>query len=226
MSDLTWTVDAVTAAVKQAPDTVEVTVTLTVFTEGTDTHDLSAAMAAVLDEVSPDAVAQNRRLRGEAMDDAYAQLAAERDAEPVLITHDVDADAAYVYLTGADLAPGRDTVEVDTPRDVAGPVLLDFKDGRLVGVEVLNASRVLHPDLLATANDGLSLDLLEAFAQPDGEPAEPGILIWHDGVDIPENACLACGHSTDGHSGGGIGVCMQGTCGCDGHPKNAKKGDN
>lgn len=67
------------------------------------------------------------------------------------ITWDRTADAAYVYLTQEQLPAGLHTVQVDTPADVPGMVLLDFKGGRLVGVEVLNASQVLHPDLLAKA---------------------------------------------------------------------------
>ncbi|WP_300018034.1 DUF2283 domain-containing protein [Pseudonocardia sp.] len=61
------------------------------------------------------------------------------------ITWDRSADAAYLHLTAAELTPGRDTVDVD------GSVLLDRKDGRLVGIEVLNASALLPPDLLAEA---------------------------------------------------------------------------
>jgi uncharacterized protein YuzE len=61
------------------------------------------------------------------------------------ITWDRTADAAYVSLTSTELTPGRDTV------DVGGSVLLDRKDGKLVGVEILNASAQLHPDLLAEA---------------------------------------------------------------------------
>lgn len=61
------------------------------------------------------------------------------------ITWDREVDAAYLYLTSIELAPGRDTVDVD------GSVLLDWKDGRIVGIEVLTASVLLHPDLLAGA---------------------------------------------------------------------------
>lgn len=67
------------------------------------------------------------------------------------ITYDGEADAAYIYLTGADLRPGRDSVEVETPEGVSAWVVLDWKDGRIVGLEVLNASQRLHPDLLAEA---------------------------------------------------------------------------
>lgn len=66
------------------------------------------------------------------------------------ITYDPEADAAYVHLTAAPLTPGRDSVVVDAP-DGAGSVVVDWKDGRVVGLEVLGASGALHPDLLARA---------------------------------------------------------------------------
>ncbi len=67
------------------------------------------------------------------------------------ITYDGEADAAYIYLTGADLRPGRDSVPVDPPDGVRAFLVMDWKDGRIVGFEVLDASRLLHPDLLAEA---------------------------------------------------------------------------
>jgi len=69
------------------------------------------------------------------------------------VTYDRSVDAAYVYLTDEELIPGRDTVPVQegVPHSVRGEVTLDFKDGRLVGIEVLAASRTLPADLLALA---------------------------------------------------------------------------
>lgn len=67
------------------------------------------------------------------------------------LTWDRSADAAYLSLTRAELPPGRDTVECPVPDGVATMVLLDWRDGRLVGLEVLAASTVLPPDLLARA---------------------------------------------------------------------------
>ena len=64
------------------------------------------------------------------------------------ITFDERADAAYIYLTdmGAD---GVRTVPVD-PSAVNGEINLDFgRDGRIVGIEVLEASRLLSMDLMA-----------------------------------------------------------------------------
>jgi uncharacterized protein YuzE len=67
------------------------------------------------------------------------------------VTYDPEADAAYVYLTDADLSPGLDSVPVDPPEGMQAFVVLDWKDGRIVGLEVLDASSLLHPDLLAQA---------------------------------------------------------------------------
>jgi uncharacterized protein YuzE len=68
------------------------------------------------------------------------------------VTYDPGADAAYVYLTGEDLSPGRDSVPVLLEDQANLPmVVLDFKDGRLVGVEVLGAKKGLPADLLDLA---------------------------------------------------------------------------
>lgn len=70
------------------------------------------------------------------------------------ITYDRSADAAYIYLTDAALLPGCDTVPCGTPLSdpgVEAMINLDFKDGKIIGLEVLDASRWLHADLLALA---------------------------------------------------------------------------
>jgi len=73
----------------------------------------------------------------------------------VRITYDPGADAVYIHLTGIPLPPGRTTTQAPTPPGVEGFVALDWKDGRLVGIEILDASTRLHPDLLDQAeNDG------------------------------------------------------------------------
>lgn len=64
------------------------------------------------------------------------------------ITWDRSADAAYVHLTADELSPGRNTLVCPTPDGVATDVLVDWKDGRVVGLEFLHASTVLHGDLL------------------------------------------------------------------------------
>lgn len=67
------------------------------------------------------------------------------------IEYDPEADAAYLYLTETPLMPGLDSVPVDPPDSVSAMVVLDWKAGRIVGVEVLDASKILHEDLLAEA---------------------------------------------------------------------------
>jgi len=67
------------------------------------------------------------------------------------VTYDHEADAAYIYFTDAELVPGRDTVILDVPPGVQAMVNMDWKDGKIVGVEVLGAAALLHSDLLAQA---------------------------------------------------------------------------
>ncbi len=67
------------------------------------------------------------------------------------ITYDATADAVYIYLTGQPLSPGRTTLQAGTPPAIDGFIALDWKYGRLVGIEVLDASSRLHPDLLDEA---------------------------------------------------------------------------
>jgi uncharacterized protein YuzE len=65
------------------------------------------------------------------------------------VSYDVKIDAAYIQLDG-DLSHGgvARTVPVD-PREIDGMINLDFDAaGRLVGIEVLEASRFLAPGLL------------------------------------------------------------------------------
>jgi len=68
------------------------------------------------------------------------------------VTYDADVDAAYIYFVGEIPAGGvARTVPVD-PREIDGMINLDFDvEGRLVGLEVLDASRFLSPQLLASA---------------------------------------------------------------------------
>jgi uncharacterized protein YuzE len=70
----------------------------------------------------------------------------------VRITYDRDANAAYIYLTEAELEPGRTTIPAALPPGVDGFVVLDWKDDRLVGIEILDAATRLHPDLLEQAD--------------------------------------------------------------------------
>lgn len=67
------------------------------------------------------------------------------------ITYDPQADAAYIYLTGEPLMPGRNSIFCDPPDGMRAFVVMDWKDGKIVGLEVLDASSLLHADLLAQA---------------------------------------------------------------------------
>ena len=57
-----------------------------------------------------------------------------------------DADAAYIYLTDEELMPGRESVPVDPPEGMHAMVVLDWNDGRIAGLEVLDAAALLHQD--------------------------------------------------------------------------------
>jgi uncharacterized protein YuzE len=67
------------------------------------------------------------------------------------VTYDPTADAAYIYLTEDNLTPGRDSIPCEPPAGTNAIVVVDWKDGKIVGLEVLDASKLLHPDLLAPA---------------------------------------------------------------------------
>jgi hypothetical protein len=69
----------------------------------------------------------------------------------VPITYDPAADAACIHLTGTPLSAGRTTLQAATPPGTSGFVAPDWKDGRLVSIEILDASTRLHPDLLDQA---------------------------------------------------------------------------
>jgi uncharacterized protein YuzE len=70
-----------------------------------------------------------------------------RHNQDVRITYDPAADAACIYLTGDPLTPGRTTIQASTPPGTSGFIALDWKDDRLVGIEILDASARLHHDL-------------------------------------------------------------------------------
>jgi uncharacterized protein YuzE len=69
----------------------------------------------------------------------------------VRITYDPEADAAYIHLTSEALAPGRDSIACDPPEGMQAWVVMDWKDGKIAGLEVLGASSLLHADLIAQA---------------------------------------------------------------------------
>ena len=73
------------------------------------------------------------------------------------ITYDACVDAAYIYLTSETLRVGRDSVSCEAPEGAGGVVVLDWPDGKIVGLEVLDGSKRLHRDLLhGPSNSGTS----------------------------------------------------------------------
>ena len=67
------------------------------------------------------------------------------------LEYDVNVDAAYLYLTPVREGAVKKTYPCD-PREVRGQINLDFDEaGRLVGIEVLDANRLL-PKVLPRAN--------------------------------------------------------------------------
>ena len=68
------------------------------------------------------------------------------------ITYDRDANAAYIHLGDAGSTPDAPPSR-PRPDGVDGFVALDWKDDRLVGIEILDADTRLRPDLLEHAED-------------------------------------------------------------------------
>jgi uncharacterized protein YuzE len=66
----------------------------------------------------------------------------------VRITYSGSADTAYLYLTDEPLSAGRESIHCDTPEGVDATVIVDWKDGRVVGFQVVGASRCLPAELL------------------------------------------------------------------------------
>ena len=68
------------------------------------------------------------------------------------ISYDADADAVYIHLGRETGAARRTTTQAATPDGVDGFVALDWEDGRIIGIEILDASRRLSQDRLAEAD--------------------------------------------------------------------------
>lgn len=67
----------------------------------------------------------------------------------VRVTYDGSADAAYIYLVPIEAGGVATTVAGE---DEAGSVNLDFdREGRLIGIEVLRASRWLPREVVEQA---------------------------------------------------------------------------
>ena len=65
------------------------------------------------------------------------------------IRYSPESDAAYIYLVEEILVGGVAWTYPCDPREVKGMINLDFdSEGRLLGIEVLDASKMLPADLL------------------------------------------------------------------------------
>ena len=70
------------------------------------------------------------------------------------VRYDRSADAAYIYLTPQKPGSAVRTYACDAEA-VNGHIQLDFdKDGHLIGIEVLDASRLLARAVLEAADEG------------------------------------------------------------------------
>jgi uncharacterized protein YuzE len=68
------------------------------------------------------------------------------------IRYDRSADAAYIEIAGEIGIGGVARTYLCDPREVEGMINLDFDaDGRLVGIEVMDASKRLPPDVLLSS---------------------------------------------------------------------------
>ena len=68
------------------------------------------------------------------------------------VTYDPQADAAFIYLTQVRHGPVTSStlIDHDTP---GGAVIAEFDlDGRLVGIEILGARRLLPPEVISDAD--------------------------------------------------------------------------
>ena len=68
------------------------------------------------------------------------------------ITYDRSADAAYIYFVGQIAKGGVHRTYSCDPAEIGGMINLDFDySGRLIGMEILDASKRLPEDLLKEA---------------------------------------------------------------------------
>lgn len=68
------------------------------------------------------------------------------------VTYDSEADAAYVYLVG-EIRAGEAVRTVSVaPDEIGGMVNIDLDiDGRILGIEILDARSLMRPDVLPDA---------------------------------------------------------------------------
>jgi uncharacterized protein YuzE len=60
----------------------------------------------------------------------------------VRITYDPEANAAYIRLTDVTASGHHSTTRADTPDGIYGFIALDWDDGHLIGIEILDARSV------------------------------------------------------------------------------------
>jgi uncharacterized protein YuzE len=71
-------------------------------------------------------------------------------AMEVKVTYDTEIDAAYMKLV--PIGPGNAVKQVVVRGDYSGQIILDFdREDHLIGIEFLDASKVLPPEILASA---------------------------------------------------------------------------
>jgi uncharacterized protein YuzE len=74
-------------------------------------------------------------------------MAQHRLTKNFVVTRDTRANAAYIYLTPIGPGDSARQIAVDLPR---GTMILDLNSrGRLIGIEILNASAVLPESVLS-----------------------------------------------------------------------------
>jgi uncharacterized protein YuzE len=68
----------------------------------------------------------------------------------IKLTYDKKADAAYIYFSNYPADTVDKTYPCD-PQEVEGMINLDFAGGKLVGIEVMDASKKLPQEMLDQA---------------------------------------------------------------------------
>ncbi|WP_169988253.1 MULTISPECIES: DUF2283 domain-containing protein [unclassified Microbispora] len=70
------------------------------------------------------------------------------------VDHDRENNVAYIYLVD-EIGEGEAVTQIEVEDDeLRGEIVLDLdREGRLLGIEVLGASRILRPEVLAQADD-------------------------------------------------------------------------
>jgi uncharacterized protein YuzE len=75
------------------------------------------------------------------------------------IKYDSSVDAAYIQLKSDDDSTSFGFTFCCDPAEVEGQIHLDFdSDGRLIGIEILPASKKLPPYLIQHSSSGLPTD--------------------------------------------------------------------